>query len=203
MLESELNAEIFDAVKSNVVFEREIRNADVVENDRSIDIFDDILIGYFKKDVRRKCDNIDTNIIEAIALENWLISRLKMRMSSRAAEKKLTTRSPTRIIRAISAALSHGERRRRLGSSACAMRSPARSNCAPTISRCAICGRIESESWFLAAPRWTRSPAAMSISSTPCTTRTPTSSASLRQERDGDGASRRRGLYPQCVYSTA
>lgn len=79
MLESELNAQIFDAVKSNVVFDREIRNADIVENDRSIDIFDDILIGYFKRAVRRDCDNIDVNIIEALALENRLISRLKMR----------------------------------------------------------------------------------------------------------------------------
>ncbi len=79
LLESELNAQIFDAVKANVVFEREIRNADIVENDRSIDIFDDILLGYFKKSVRSKCDNIDVNIIEAIALENRLLARLKMR----------------------------------------------------------------------------------------------------------------------------
>ena len=89
MLESELNAEIFDAVKSNVVFEREIRNADIVENDRSVDIFDDILIGYFKRAVRRKCDNIDLNIIEAIALENRLISRLKMREEQQGSGKKV------------------------------------------------------------------------------------------------------------------
>lgn len=90
MLESELNAEIFDAVKSNVVFEREIRNADVVENDRSIDIFDDILIGYFKRDVRRKCsETIDVNIIEALALENRLLSRLKMRDEQQGSGKKL------------------------------------------------------------------------------------------------------------------
>ena len=89
MLESELNAQIFDAVKSNVAFEREIRNADIVESDRSIDIFDDILIGYFKKDVRRKCENIDVNIIEAIALENRLQARLKMRDEQQGSGKKL------------------------------------------------------------------------------------------------------------------
>lgn len=89
MLESELNAQIFDAVKSNVAFEREIRNADIVENDRSIDIFDDILLGYFKKDVRRKCENIDVNIIEAIALENRLLARLKMREEQQDSGKKL------------------------------------------------------------------------------------------------------------------
>ena len=89
MLESELNAQIFDAVKSNVSFDREIRNADIVENDRSIDIFDDILLGYFKKDVRRRCDAIDVNIIEAIALENRLLSRLKMREEMQDSSKKL------------------------------------------------------------------------------------------------------------------
>lgn len=82
MLDSDANAEIFDAIKKNVVFEREIRNLDVVEEDQRIDIFDDVLLGYFKKDVRRKCDNIDINIIEAIALENRLIARLKIREQS-------------------------------------------------------------------------------------------------------------------------
>lgn len=89
MLESDLNGQIFDAVKSNVSFDREIRNADIVENDRSIDIFDDILLGYFKKDVRRRCDAIDVNIIEAIALENRLLSRLKMREEMQDSSKKL------------------------------------------------------------------------------------------------------------------
>ena len=111
MLESELNAQIFDAVKSNVVFEREIRNADVVENDRSIDIFDDILLGYFKKDVRRKCDNIDVNIIEAIALENRLIARLKMRYEQQDSGKtlidKVTNEDNLRHIREI---IAMGER---------------------------------------------------------------------------------------------
>ena len=110
MLESELNAEIFDAVKSNVVFEREIRNADIVENDRSIDIFDDILIGYFKKDVRRKCEeNINVNIIEALALENRLNSRLKMReeQGSKKVIDKVTNEDNLRHIRSM---IAMGER---------------------------------------------------------------------------------------------
>ena len=89
MLESDLNAQIFDAVKSNVAFERDIRNADIVENDLSIDIFDDILLGYFKKDVRRKCTSIDVNIIEALALENRLLARLKMRDEQQGSDEKL------------------------------------------------------------------------------------------------------------------
>lgn len=79
LLDSEANGEIFDAIKKNVEFEREILAMDVVEEDKRIDVFDDVLIGYFKKDVRRKCDNLDVNIIEAIALENRLLSRIKMR----------------------------------------------------------------------------------------------------------------------------
>ncbi len=79
MLDSELNGKIFDAVKANVAFDREIRNADVVEDDRRIDIFDDILLGYFEDSVRRDCDNIDMNIVEAIAMENRLLNRVKAR----------------------------------------------------------------------------------------------------------------------------
>lgn len=82
LLDSEANAKIFDAIKANVEFEREMRAVDVVEEDKRIDIFDDVLVEYFREDVRRKCDNLDVNIIEAIALENRLISRLKMRVEN-------------------------------------------------------------------------------------------------------------------------
>ncbi|MCH5354104.1 MAG: hypothetical protein J1E06_11665 [Acutalibacter sp.] len=78
-LDKELNGQIFDAVKANVMFEREIRAADVVEEDRRIDIFDDILLGYFKQSVRRNCEMIEKNIIEAIAMECRLQARIKMR----------------------------------------------------------------------------------------------------------------------------
>ena len=79
LLSSELNAKIFDAVKANVAFEREIRNADIVEEDKRIDIFDDIILGYFKDSVEDTCDTINLNIIEAIAMENRLQARIKMR----------------------------------------------------------------------------------------------------------------------------
>ena len=79
MLDSELNGKIFDAVKANVAFEREIRNADAVEDDRRIDIFDDILLGYFQDSVRSTCDNLDMNIVEAMAMENRLEARVKAR----------------------------------------------------------------------------------------------------------------------------
>ena len=79
LLDSELNGDIFDAVKKNVAFEREIRNIEIVEEDRRIDIFDDILLEYFIKSVKTNCDNIDLNIVEAIAMENRLDARIKMR----------------------------------------------------------------------------------------------------------------------------
>ena len=79
LLDPELNASIFDAVKANVIFAREIRNADVVEENRHVDIFDQILLGYFADTVRRTCDNLDVNIVEAIALENRMKARAKTR----------------------------------------------------------------------------------------------------------------------------
>lgn len=79
MLDKELNGQIFDAVKQNAVFEREARFMDVIEEDRRVDIFDDILLGYFKNSVRRECPDIDKNVIEAIAYENRLNARIKMR----------------------------------------------------------------------------------------------------------------------------
>lgn len=78
MLPQELCANIFDAVKLNVRVERENSTLDVVESDNSVDIFDDILLGYFKNSVRDNCDSIDMNIIQAIAQEYRLKNRIKM-----------------------------------------------------------------------------------------------------------------------------
>ena len=87
LLDPELNAAIFDAVKANVRFDREIRYADIVEEDRRIDVFDDILLGYFVDTVRRDCDNIDLNIVEAIGMENRLQARIKARGNQNEGEK--------------------------------------------------------------------------------------------------------------------
>lgn len=79
MLESDLNGKIFDAVKNNAMFEREMQFADVVEEDRRVDVFDDILLDYFEQSVRRNCAMIDVNVIDAIAMENRLLGRIKLR----------------------------------------------------------------------------------------------------------------------------
>lgn len=79
MLDSELNGKIFDAIKKNVYFEREIRNQDIVEVDRRVDVFDDILLGYFKEDVRRNCEGIDLNVIQAMAMEKRITARIALR----------------------------------------------------------------------------------------------------------------------------
>ena len=79
MLSSELNAEIFDSVKKNIKFERSIRNADIVEDDERIDIFDKIIIKFFVEKVRTECTSTDLNIIKAIAMENRLLARMKLR----------------------------------------------------------------------------------------------------------------------------
>ncbi|MBQ5711462.1 MAG: hypothetical protein IIV61_02500 [Oscillospiraceae bacterium] len=106
MLDSDLNGRIFDAVKANVTFEREIRNADVVEEDRRIDIFDQILLGYFRDSVRRDCEAIDVNIVEAIAMENRLLARIKAREAQGNGEPvfdKVTPEDTERYVRQIMA----------------------------------------------------------------------------------------------------
>ncbi|MBQ7623827.1 MAG: hypothetical protein IJS65_00945 [Clostridia bacterium] len=87
LLSPELNARIFDAVKENIAFEREIENESIVEEDKRIDIFDKILLGYFKDKVISDCKAIDVNIIDAIAMENRLLARIKAREKQNATAK--------------------------------------------------------------------------------------------------------------------
>ena len=84
MLNSDINGGIFDAVKNNAIFKMELDNAggNYIEEDRRVDIFDDILIGYFKNSVREKCDDIDRDIIGAIELEQRLKERIRLRSES-------------------------------------------------------------------------------------------------------------------------
>lgn len=81
MLNSDINGGIFDAVKNNAVFKMEIDNAGggYIEEDRRVNIFDDILMGYFKNSVREKCEDIDRDIIGAIELEQRLKERIRLR----------------------------------------------------------------------------------------------------------------------------
>ncbi len=81
MLNSDINGGIFDAVKNNAIFKMELDNAGggYIEEDRRVNIFDDILMGYFKSSVREKCDDIDKDIIGAIELEQRLKERIRLR----------------------------------------------------------------------------------------------------------------------------
>jgi len=79
MLDSELCGKLFDAIKANVRFEEETKHLDVIEENGFIDLFDTILLKYFKEDVRANAEGLDMNIIEAIARENRLIRRIKLR----------------------------------------------------------------------------------------------------------------------------
>ena len=81
MLNSDINGSIFDAVKNNAIFKMELDNTGggYIEEDRRVDIFDDILIGYFRNSVREKCDDIDKDIIGAIELEQRLKERIRLR----------------------------------------------------------------------------------------------------------------------------
>ena len=81
LLNSDINGRIFDAVKNNAVFELELKNSGggYIEEDRRVNIFDDILMGYFGESVREKCDDIDKDIIGAIELEQRLKERVRLR----------------------------------------------------------------------------------------------------------------------------
>ena len=84
MLNSEVNGNIFDSVKKNAIFKMELDRSggDYIDEDRRVNIFDDILLGYFKKSVREKCDDIDKDIIGAIELEQRLKERIRLRNES-------------------------------------------------------------------------------------------------------------------------
>ncbi len=110
MLPSELCAQIFDAVKFNVAFDRETRNADVVEDDKRIDIFDNILLGYFQQAVRQNCDMIDVNAIEAIALEYRIKKRVQQREAQGNEGKVYDKVTHEDTVRYISEMLAMGER---------------------------------------------------------------------------------------------
>ena len=81
MLNSEINGDIFDAVKKNAIFNMELKKAGdaFIEEDKRVKVFDDILLGYFRNSVREKCDDIDKDIIGAIELEKRLKERLRLR----------------------------------------------------------------------------------------------------------------------------
>lgn len=81
MLNSDINGGIFDAIKNNAIFKIELDKIGngYIEEDRRINIFDDILMGYFKGSVIEKCDDIDKDIIGAIELEQRLKERIRLR----------------------------------------------------------------------------------------------------------------------------
>ena len=110
MLEPELNGSIFDAIKANVIFDREIRSADIVEDDRRIDVFDEILLKYFQKAVRRDCESIDMNVIHAIAMENRLKARIKMREEDEAGATMFDNVTPEDNLHYIRKIIAMGER---------------------------------------------------------------------------------------------
>ncbi|MDO4623372.1 MAG: tubulin-like doman-containing protein [Eubacteriales bacterium] len=81
MLNSEINGGIFDAVKNNAIFKMELDKSGegFIDEDRRVNIFDDILMGYFRDSVREHCDDIDKDIIGAIELEQRLKERIRLR----------------------------------------------------------------------------------------------------------------------------
>ncbi len=89
MLSSDISGGIFDAVKNNAVFNIELKKAggESIEADRRVNIFDDILMGYFRDSVADKCDDINIDIIGAIELEQRLQERIRLREENDGSEQ--------------------------------------------------------------------------------------------------------------------
>lgn len=69
MLPAELNSDIFDAIKKNAESSR-MEKYDPTGDYPRTDIFDEVLIGYFKDSVRDECDEIiDLDVIKALLTE--------------------------------------------------------------------------------------------------------------------------------------
>lgn len=69
LIPDELNAEIFEAIKKNAESERLAAYDPYGDHDK-IDIFDSVLIQYFRDSARDDCDEvINLNIVQALALE--------------------------------------------------------------------------------------------------------------------------------------
>lgn len=70
MLPGDLNAKIYSTVKSNADYRRKAE-VDPFMQDTSVDIFDEVLIEYFRESVRDECkDIIDLDIIHALVVEH-------------------------------------------------------------------------------------------------------------------------------------
>ncbi|MBQ7969334.1 MAG: hypothetical protein IJ292_05890 [Clostridia bacterium] len=83
LLSKEVNGAIFDQIKKNAIFnlEREIAGDDLSIENRHKDIFDDILMGYFKNEIFDKCDDMNVDVINSIVLEYKLVEGIKARAS--------------------------------------------------------------------------------------------------------------------------
>ena len=69
LLPGELNGKLLDAVKKNVAARKD-RALDPYSDAKTIDLFDDILIDYFKDTIRDDCDDvINMNVIDALKTE--------------------------------------------------------------------------------------------------------------------------------------
>ncbi len=81
LLSSEVNGAIFDQIKKNAVYnmEKAIAGDDLSIESHHKDIFDDILMGYFKDEIFEKCDEINVDIINSIVLEYKLTESIKAR----------------------------------------------------------------------------------------------------------------------------
>ncbi len=76
--ENDLFSDIYDSAKQNSVIEEKLKNNPLLRETKK-DIFDDIIIGYYRNLTEKKCDeNIDLDILHGIKYEFEIDSLVKM-----------------------------------------------------------------------------------------------------------------------------
>lgn len=90
LLPESLNSDIFEAIKKNAESDR-LAEYDVYGDYEKYDVFDEVVIDYFRESVREECkDIIDLNIIKALALEQKLKAFAKANMLKDDDEERVT-----------------------------------------------------------------------------------------------------------------
>jgi hypothetical protein len=78
LLPDDLNMDIFETAKKNAAYQR-LSEVDPFTEDTSIDIFDDVLIGYFRNSIRESNEDIlDLDVVSAIRLDEELTEFIKL-----------------------------------------------------------------------------------------------------------------------------
>ncbi len=111
LLPESLNSDIFQAIKKNAESDR-LAEYDVYGDYEKKDVFDEVVIDYFRESVREECkDIIDLNIIKALSLEQRLKAYIRENSLKGEGEDRVTPKiSPDEWITYLNECLTLGQK---------------------------------------------------------------------------------------------